>query len=53
MSCLGTTRAKAGGTAEQEKLDLGLNKDLATRAKKDGASTVSKQLSSQHSYLQN
>ncbi|KGB78084.1 endoplasmic reticulum protein [Cryptococcus deuterogattii 99/473] len=40
VSCLGTTRAKAGGTAEQEKLDLGLNKDLATRAKKDGASTM-------------
>lgn len=41
VSCLGTTRADAGGTAEQEKVDLGLNKDLATRAKKDGASTVS------------
>ncbi|OWZ44642.1 endoplasmic reticulum protein [Cryptococcus neoformans c45] len=40
VSCLGTTRANAGGTAEQEKLDLGLNKDLATRAKKDGASTL-------------
>ncbi|WVQ75204.1 hypothetical protein IAR50_004815 [Cryptococcus sp. DSM 104548] len=40
VSCLGTTRAAAGGTAEQEKLDLGLNRDLAKRAKEDGASTL-------------
>ena len=40
-SCLGTTRATAGSFAEQEKLDLGLNKDLAQRAKEDGVDTVS------------
>lgn len=41
ISCLGTTRASAGSFAAQEKLDLGLNTDLAQRAKEDGASTVS------------
>ncbi|WVF68888.1 hypothetical protein IAT40_003661 [Kwoniella sp. CBS 6097] len=40
VSCLGTTRAAAGGTAQQEKLDLDLNRDLAKRAKQDGASTM-------------
>ncbi|TYJ51412.1 hypothetical protein B9479_008015 [Cryptococcus floricola] len=40
VSCLGTTRAAAGGTAEQEKIDLVLNRDLAKRAKEDGASTI-------------
>ncbi|KAK8849436.1 hypothetical protein IAR55_004768 [Kwoniella newhampshirensis] len=40
ISCLGTTRAKAGGTAQQEKIDLDLNRDLAARAKKDGADTM-------------
>ncbi|WVQ79500.1 hypothetical protein IAT38_001599 [Cryptococcus sp. DSM 104549] len=40
ISCLGTTRAKAGGTAEQEKLDLFLNRDLAKRARDDGAETM-------------
>ena len=41
ISCLGTTRATAGGVKEQEKLDLGLNRDLAKRAKDDGVDTVS------------
>ncbi|WWD20058.1 hypothetical protein CI109_104531 [Kwoniella shandongensis] len=40
VSCLGTTRAKAGGTAQQEKIDLDLNRDLAARARKDGAETA-------------
>ncbi|OCF31241.1 endoplasmic reticulum protein [Kwoniella heveanensis BCC8398] len=40
VSCLGTTRANAGGTAQQEKVDLHLNRDLAKRAKDDGASTM-------------
>lgn len=40
VSCLGTTRATAGGIQEQEKLDLHLNRDLAQRAKEDGAKTV-------------
>ncbi|WVQ96409.1 hypothetical protein IAU59_003514 [Kwoniella sp. CBS 9459] len=40
VSCLGTTRANAGGTAQQEKLDLDLNRDLAKRAKEDGAATM-------------
>nr|ODN95435.1 endoplasmic reticulum protein [Cryptococcus depauperatus CBS 7855] len=54
VSCLGTTRAKAGGTAEQEKVDLDLNKDLAKRAKEDGAKMlilVSANGSSPHSRL--
>ena len=41
VSCLGTTRAGAGGLEQQEKLDLGLNTDLAKKAKADGASNVS------------
>ncbi|WVQ66578.1 uncharacterized protein L199_004762 [Kwoniella botswanensis] len=40
ISALGTTRAKAGGTAEQEKIDLVLNRDLAKKAKEDGAETM-------------
>jgi len=40
VSCLGTTRATAGSFEAQEKLDLGLNADLAKRAKADGAETV-------------
>ncbi|WVW86609.1 hypothetical protein I302_108662 [Kwoniella bestiolae CBS 10118] len=40
VSALGTTRAKAGGTANQERVDLGLNRDLAKRAKEDGADTM-------------
>jgi hypothetical protein len=40
VSCLGTTRATAGSFAAQEKLDLGLNTDLAKRAKADGAEVV-------------
>jgi len=40
ISCLGTTRATAGSFAAQEKLDLGLNTDLAKRAKADGAEVV-------------
>lgn len=41
ISCLGTTRGTAGSFAEQEKLDLGLNRDLARKAKEDGAERVS------------
>ena len=41
ISCLGTTRGSAGSFAEQEKLDLGLNRDLANKAKKDGSERVS------------
>ncbi|WRT69411.1 uncharacterized protein IL334_006397 [Kwoniella shivajii] len=40
VSCLGTTRATAGGTANQEKVDLDLNRDLAKKAKEDGAETM-------------
>ncbi|WWC93096.1 uncharacterized protein L201_008061 [Kwoniella dendrophila CBS 6074] len=40
ISCLGTTRADAGGTANQEKLDLDLNRDLAKKAREDGADTM-------------
>ena len=40
VSCLGTTRAAAGGLEAQEKIDLVLNRDLATKAKADGAKTV-------------
>ncbi|WWC73425.1 uncharacterized protein I206_107392 [Kwoniella pini CBS 10737] len=40
VSCLGSTRANAGGTANQEKLDLGLNRDLAKKAREDGADTM-------------
>jgi len=41
ISCLGTTRAAAGSVKEQEKLDLVLNRDLARKAREDGADTVS------------
>ena len=41
ISCLGTTRAAAGGVEKQEKIDLVLNRDLAKRAKEDGVDTVS------------
>lgn len=44
ISCLGTTRATAGGIEAQEKLDLGLNRDLAKKAKEDGAKGVSGRL---------
>ncbi|KAL1408275.1 Protein fmp52, mitochondrial [Vanrija albida] len=40
ITALGTTRAQAGGVAQQEAIDLTLNRELATRAKKDGASTI-------------
>lgn len=40
-SCLGTTRGSAGSVDAQRKIDLDLNRDLAQRAKEDGASTVS------------
>lgn len=40
VSCLGTTRAAAGGVDEQQKLDLGLNKDLAKKAKEQGAKGI-------------
>jgi uncharacterized protein YbjT (DUF2867 family) len=41
ISCLGTTKAAAGSIAEQEKIDVFLNKALAEKAKADGAETVS------------
>ncbi|ORY35005.1 putative endoplasmic reticulum protein [Naematelia encephala] len=37
VSCLGTTRAAAGGLEKQEKIDVFLNCELAEKAKKDGA----------------
>ncbi|WVR08306.1 hypothetical protein IAU60_005359 [Kwoniella sp. DSM 27419] len=40
VSCMGTTRAKAGSQANQEKIDLILNGQLAKRAKDDGASMM-------------
>ncbi|WOO77648.1 Protein fmp52-1, mitochondrial [Vanrija pseudolonga] len=40
VTALGTTRAQAGGVKQQEAIDLDLNRDLATRAKKDGAATI-------------
>lgn len=42
VSCLGTTRADAGSVEAQKKIDYDLNLALATRAKKDGAKTVSR-----------
>jgi uncharacterized protein YbjT (DUF2867 family) len=41
VSCLGTTRAAAGGLDKQIRIDLDLNRDLVQKAKEDGASTVS------------
>jgi hypothetical protein len=41
ISCLGTTREQAGGFEQQKKIDWELNRDLAKKAKEDGASTVS------------
>lgn len=41
VSCLGTTRGVAGGVENQRRIDLDLNRDLAQKAKEDGASTVS------------
>lgn len=41
VSCLGTTKAAAGGIENQRKIDLDLNRDLAQKAKSDGAVTVS------------
>lgn len=42
VSCLGTTLATVGGDVKkQEAIDLTMNTELATRAKKDGAETVS------------
>jgi uncharacterized protein YbjT (DUF2867 family) len=41
VSCLGTTRAAAGGLDKQIRIDLDLNRDLAQKAKEDGATTVS------------
>lgn len=40
ITCLGTTRATAGGSKQQEAIDLHLNRDLARKAKEDGAETV-------------
>lgn len=42
MSCLGTTRAAAGSTKNQERIDLDLNRELAQKAKHDGVDTVSR-----------
>jgi uncharacterized protein YbjT (DUF2867 family) len=44
ISCLGTTRGQAGGFEKQKEIDLYLNRDLATKAKADGAKTVSNPL---------
>jgi len=41
ISCLGTTRADSGGVEQQKKIDLDLNRELAQKARKDGATTVS------------
>lgn len=41
VSCLGTTRGIAGGVEQQRRIDLDLNRELAQKAKEDGASTVS------------
>ena len=40
VSCLGTTRADAGGQAKQRLIDYDLNLALAKRAKADGVATV-------------
>jgi len=40
ISCLGSTRAGEGGLEGQIKIDLDLNRDLAKKAKDDGADTV-------------
>lgn len=40
-TCLGTTRAAAGGFEQQRKIDLELNRDLARKAKADGCTVVS------------
>jgi uncharacterized protein YbjT (DUF2867 family) len=40
ISCLGSTRAAAGGVEAQEQLDHGLNRDIARRARENGAETV-------------
>jgi len=42
VSCLGTTRAAAGSTKNQERIDLDLNRELAQKAKHDGVDTVSR-----------
>lgn len=42
ISCLGTTRGQAGGFEKQKEIDLYLNRDLVTKAKADGAKTVSR-----------
>ena len=44
ISCLGTTRGQAGGFEKQKEIDLYLNRDLVTKAKADGAKTVSQPL---------
>lgn len=41
VSCLGTTRALAGGADKQVLVDRDLNAQLADKAKADGADTVS------------
>jgi uncharacterized protein YbjT (DUF2867 family) len=40
VSCLGTTRGAAGGFEKQKEIDLYLNRDLANKAKADGAKVV-------------
>jgi hypothetical protein len=41
VSCLGTTRAKAGGLANQKKVDVDLGLELGRRAKAGGVQRVS------------
>ncbi|KAL1410794.1 Protein fmp52, mitochondrial [Vanrija albida] len=40
ITALGATRAAAGGLAGQERIDFALNRDLAARARADGAETI-------------
>ena len=40
VSCLGTTLQIAGSVAKQRQIDVDLNRDLAKKAREDGATTV-------------
>lgn len=40
VTCLGTTKVAAGGIKQQEQIDLVLNRELAQKARADGADTV-------------
>lgn len=48
VSCLGTTRAQAGGADKQVLIDRDLNISLADKAKAQGAQTVSSPFPSLH-----